>query len=134
MPAPDRDPPPPSYPPHELGGWGEDVAARHLEAEGWSIVERNVRWGRREIDLVVRRPGVLAFVEVKTRSGPGFGAPQESVTRKKRREIEAVARYFLARCRLRNVDVRFDVIAIVTDGHRAVLNLEHIEDAWRPGW
>lgn len=129
-----REPPADPYPPHDLGAWGEHVAARHLESQGWRIVERNVRWGRREIDLVVRRADVLAFVEVKTRSGPGFGAPQESVTWKKRREIEAVARYLLARIRVRDVDIRFDVIAIVTDEHRTLVDLEHLEDAWRPGW
>ncbi len=97
------------------------------------MLDRNVRWGRREIDLVIRRDGLLAFVEVKTRSGPGFGPPQEAVTWKKRREIEAVARYYLARMRARDLDVRFDVVAIVTDASGHVVELDHVEDAWRPG-
>ena len=40
----------------------ETLAARHLEEEGWTIVERNVRWRRKEVDLVVRRGSVVAFV------------------------------------------------------------------------
>lgn len=125
---------PPRRPtPHRLGERGERIAAAHLESTGWTVLDRNVRWGRREIDLVIRRDGLLAFVEVKTRSGPGFGPPHEAVTWKKRREIEAVARYYLARMRARDLDVRFDVVAIVTDASGHVVELDHVEDAWRPG-
>jgi putative endonuclease len=72
---------------------------------------------------------VIAFVEVKARAGDGYGAPEEAVTRLKRREIEIVAREYLFRHRLEDVDVRLDVIS-VTVGRNA--RLEHLEDAWRP--
>ncbi len=101
----------------------------YLAGRGWIIVERNYRFGRREVDLIVRRGNLIAFVEVKTRAGDGFGAPEEAVTRLKRREIETVAREYLARHRPGDVDVRFDVIAVsVGRGAR----IEHLEDAWRP--
>ncbi|MCH7992121.1 MAG: YraN family protein, partial [Gemmatimonadetes bacterium] len=58
-----------SYPPHELGAWGERLAGARLERRGWTILERNYRLGRREVDLIARKEGILAFVEVKTRSG-----------------------------------------------------------------
>lgn len=122
------------YPPHDLGARGEDIAARRLRDDGWSVVERNMRWGRREIDIVARRGITLAFVEVKTRRGVGYGSPEEAVTWKKRLEIEAVARYYLARSAEDDLDVRFDVIAIVTDERHRVISYRHIEDAWRPGW
>lgn len=125
---------PSAHPPHELGLWGEECAARHLARDGWEILARNVRWGRREVDLVARRDRTIAFVEVKTRAGRGYGAPQEAVTRLKRREIEAVARYYLALLGHPDVDVRFDVIAIVVDRWRRIVGFSHIEDAWRPGW
>jgi putative endonuclease len=92
----------------------------------------NYRFGRREVDLVVRRGCLVAFVEVKTRAGSGFGAPEDAVTRLKRREIEAVAREFLWRHRLDDIDVRFDVVAIVVGTGRGVIRIEHLEDAWRP--
>lgn len=122
------------HPPRDLGLWGEDLAARHLTREGWEILERNVRSGRREVDLVARRDHTIAFVEVKTRAGMGYGAPEEAVTRLKRREIEAVARFYLARLGHPDIAVRFDVVAIVVDGARRVVSFTHIEDAWRPGW
>ena len=120
-------------PPHHLGVLGEDAAATYLEDDGWTVLDRNVRWGRKEIDLVARRGRLLAFVEVKTRSGAGYGAPQEAVTWKKRREIESVARFYLARAGAADLDVRFDVVAVHTDREGRVVRLDHLEDAWRPG-
>src|SRR5688572_24277491 len=93
------------------------------------MAARNYRFGRREVDLVVRRGNLVAFVEVKTRAGAGYGAPEEAVTRLKRREIEIVAREYLHRHRLDDVDVRFDVVAVTVG--RGV-RIDHIEDAWRP--
>ncbi len=121
-------------PAHALGRWGEDRAARHLERRGWTVLARNYRFGRREVDLVIRKEGVVAFVEVKTRAGAGFGAPQEAITALKRREVESVAVQFLARHALEGVEVRFDAVAIVLDRDRGMLRIEHIPDAWRPGW
>lgn len=124
----------PSNPAHVLGRWGEGRAARFLQRRGWKVLARNYRFGRREVDLVVRRDDVVAFVEVKTRAGRGFGLPQEAITALKRREIEAVATHFLCRHRLEDVSVRFDAVAIQVDRELRVARLEHVEDAWRPGW
>ena len=124
--------PPRAHPPHALGRWGEDQAARVLEERGWRILARNYRFGRREVDLVARRGAVLAFVEVKTRAGRGFGEPEESVTALKRREVEAVARDFVRRHRIGSLEIRFDVVAIVVGPGRRVERLTHIPGAWRP--
>ena len=59
---------------------------RHLRGLGWTILARNVRVGRSELDIVARGPsdpGALVVVEVRSRSGPGFGAAEESVGRAK---------------------------------------------------
>ncbi|MGD8321320.1 MAG: YraN family protein [Gemmatimonadota bacterium] len=119
---------------HALGRWGEARAERFLRERGWTVLARNYRFGRREVDLVVRRRNLVAFVEVKTRAGSGFGAPQEAITALKRREIEAVATHFLARHAMEGVSVRFDAVAIVVQPDRRVVGIEHVEDAWRPGW
>jgi putative endonuclease len=121
---------------HALGRWGERSAARFLERRGWTVLARNYRFGRREVDLVVRRGDLIAFVEVKTRAGHGYGAPQESITALKRRDVEAVAAHFLARHGLQDLSVRFDAVAIVVEGRGAAseVAIEHLEDAWRPGW
>ena len=117
------------HPPHALGRAGERRAREYLVERGWTIEAANYRFGRREVDLVARRGNLIAFVEVKTRAGAGYGTPEEAVTRLKRREIELVAQEYLVRHRLEDVDVRFDVLAL-TVGPEA--RITHLEDAWRP--
>ncbi len=106
------------------------MAARHLADRGWAILHRNYRLGHREIDLVARRGEVVAFVEVKTRGGMGYGHPLEAITRKKRKEIQAVAAAWIKEFgRPRDV-YRFDAVAILLPaGGQPVI--EHVEDAWR---
>jgi putative endonuclease len=114
----------------DLGIRGEQLAARHLEETGWTVLHRNFRMGRKELDLVARRGEVVAFVEVKTRAGIGYGHPLEAITWKKRREIQQVAAAWVDRFG-READVyRFDAIAVEFDG-RAPARIEHVEDAWR---
>lgn len=111
---------------------GEAWARAYLEQAGWVILACNYRFGRREVDLVVRQGGLVAFVEVKTRSGTGYGSPEEAVTRLKRREIETVAREYLHRHGLHDSDVRFDVIAIIAGQGQRPIRIDHVQDAWRP--
>lgn len=126
MPGP-RNPRAPT--PHRLGQLGEALAAAHLERNGWTVVGRNVRLGHREIDLIVRRADIVAFVEVKTRTGHEFGHPLESITRRKRSEIERVARAWITRHGLPDDSYRFDAIAILW--HPDKPSIDHVEDAWR---
>ena len=121
------------HPPHRLGRRGERLAERHLVARGWRVLARNHRFGRREVDLVVERDRLIVFVEVKTRAGEGYGDPLEAVTLLKRREIEVVAERYLASHPGPWTGVRFDAVSIVAPPGGPV-RLEHVEDAWRPGW
>ena len=115
---------------HRLGGFGEELAARHLERAGWRVLARNFRFGHKEIDLIVRRSRTVAFVEVKTRARLRWGHPLYAIDPRKRAEIERVARVWAARHARKDDELRFDAIAIYrTD--EGVLHLEHVEDAWR---
>ncbi|HNM78657.1 MAG TPA: YraN family protein, partial [Tepidiformaceae bacterium] len=59
----------------DLGDFGERIAAHRLEFEGMTVIERNARVGRIEIDLVMRDRDEVVFVEVRTRRGaPGLAA------------------------------------------------------------
>ncbi len=115
---------------HELGRRGEALAAELLEAAGWRILARNFRYRRKEIDLIARRGAVVAFVEVKARAGPAFGHPLEAVTPAKRREIETVARAWVARFGKPADTYRFDTVAVLCEEGRPP-RLLHVEDAWR---
>jgi putative endonuclease len=115
---------------HDFGNLCERLAADHLMREGWRIVERNYRFGHREIDLIARQGNVVAFVEVKGRRGPEYGHPLEAITHRKRREIERVARHWIARCGQAGVTYRFDAVAVLIGDH-GQLRVEHEPDAWR---
>jgi len=117
---------------HELGRRFEEAAARHLEASGWVVLARNVRFHRKELDLVIRRGEVVAFVEVKGRRGTGYGHPLEAITRHKRSEIEAAARWWIQRFGEPGFRYRFDAVSVEgrADGG---LVITHLEDAWRLG-
>lgn len=118
---------------HELGRRGEGLAARYLSERGWRILARNYRAGPKEVDLVVRRGPVLAFVEVKTRRGRAFGHPLDAITWKKRAEVTAGARRWMRENPAPPGTVRrFDAVAVsLCTGGR--VEIEHVEDAWRPG-
>ena|SRR5581483_2747863 len=107
---------------------GEEQAIRYLLSRGWMLVAHRFRVARIEIDLIVRRGQLVAFVEVKTRRGAAFGSPFEAVTGAKRREIVKAARAWADRYGQPSDIYRFDCIGIV-DG-----KLDHLEDAFRPGW
>lgn len=66
-----------------------------MEKAGWNIVARNYGTSGGELDIVAFRKGVLAFVEVKTRSNSSFGTPAEAVDEKKKARIKNAAAGFV---------------------------------------
>lgn len=113
----------------ELARNGEDIAARYLAQRGWRILGRNVRCGRvGEIDIVAKRGGILAFVEVKTRTSARFGTPGEAVTWRKQARIRALARHYLMMTRPRAAAIRFDVVEVRSVG--AAPTVTHLEGAF----
>jgi putative endonuclease len=93
------------------------------------VEARNYRHGRKEIDLVVRRGDLVAFVEVKSRRSGSCGHPLEAITARKRAEIEEVAAAWIAAFGEPRDSYRFDAVAVRLDG--ASPDLDHVEDAWR---
>jgi putative endonuclease len=78
-----------------LGDSGERVAALFLEQRGYKILARNFRSRLGEMDLIAEDADGLAFVEVRARRGSAAGAPEESLTPRKRGRLIAVAQAFL---------------------------------------
>jgi putative endonuclease len=107
----------------------EALAERHLRERGWRVLDRNVRLVRKEIDLVVEKSGIVAFVEVKGRSGVTFGHPLEAITRKKRNSISVAARAWIERSDFRARCYRFDAVSVLVNPD-GVLEVEHVEGAW----
>lgn len=96
------------------------------------MVARRFPMGRHDLDIVARQGTLVAFVEVKWRSGPAFGAPEAAVGDRKRRVIERVAWSWILRHGAAGDIYRFDVMAL--SGPLPRCQIRHIEDAWRPGW
>ena len=112
-----------------LGRWGEDLAVQHLQGAGYEVLARNWRCREGEIDIVARAGAVLCFVEVKTRSGLGFGEPAEAVSPQKARRLRVLAGRWLAVHRQPGwSDLRFDVVSVLrtADGPRVT----HLEGAF----
>ena len=101
-----------------LGAMGEELAASALTAAGMRILDRNWRCRHGELDLVAVDGDTIVFVEVKTRSGLGFGSPAEAVTYAKQRRIRMLAQRWLADSDRHWPHVRFDVVAVLVDRRR----------------
>ncbi|MEO8503665.1 MAG: YraN family protein [Acidobacteriota bacterium] len=94
------------------GNTAEEQAVRWLEAEGYVLVERNVRTDAGEIDAIARDGDTLCFIEIKARAGDAYGPAIAAVTPAKQRRIARAASLYLMLRDLRDVPCRFDVLGM----------------------
>ncbi|WP_026356490.1 YraN family protein [Mycobacterium sp. 141] len=104
----------------EIGALGEQLAVEHLTTVGLRVLIRNWRCRYGELDVIVEDPvrRTVVFVEVKTRTGDGFGGLAEAVTAQKVRRIRRLAALWLAEQDIRWAEVRIDVIGVRIGRHR----------------
>lgn len=112
-----------------LGREAEAAAEGLLRRKGYRILERNVRVGRGELDIVARMGETLVFVEVKARRTNRYGGVAYAVTAQKKRQLIQLAARYLARRRLERQPCRFDVLLYDAEDS-AFPVLEHIENAF----
>ena len=112
---------------NELGKLGEEMAVEFLERAGYEILERNWVFQKAEIDIIAKKAGIVAIVEVKTRSSIEFGLPQEFVKPKKIQLLVKAVNEYITINDL-DVEVRFDIIAIHKTSNEFVI--EHLESAF----
>lgn len=116
----------------QLGDEAESRVCELLESKGYRIIDRNAAYRFGEIDVIAEHQGVVCFVEVRMRATGGFGSPAATVSFAKQRKVVRAAMLYLQRERvLGKVAVRFDVVAVVGRGAKAVL--EHIPNAFDAG-
>lgn len=113
-----------------LGTRGERLAERWLLTRGYLILERNCRTRYSELDLVAVDGRTLVFVEVKTRSGLTHGSPVEAVDDEKQLRLSRAAVAYLRKHQLKQVAVRFDVIAIDFAAGPAQPRVQHYRAAF----
>ena len=115
----------------DAGVWGEKTAARYLRRNGYRILGRRVRVGRRdEIDIIARHRKTLVFVEVKTRRSEFFGRPADAVDAHKRRVLSRAAVRYVGRLKNPRVFFRFDVIEVIGRPGDRQPGINHIENAF----
>ena len=114
-----------------LGTRGEEAARAYLKSRGYQILSTNFRrrWG--EIDIIAQDGDCLAFIEVRTRSNYvyAYGAPQESISQRKRVRLVATAETYLQNSANTPADWRIDLIAVRVDKKGAIGPVEHIKNA-----
>ncbi|AXT61487.1 YraN family protein [Aquimarina sp. AD10] len=110
-----------------LGKKGEQMAADFLVNHGYTILEKNYRYLKSEIDIIAQKGTIVVAVEVKTRSTPEFGNPQDFVKPKQMQSLVKTIDYYVIENDL-DVEVRFDIIAIIKNASGT--KIEHLEDAF----
>jgi len=108
-----------------LGGAGEQLAAEWLQKRGYTILKRNFRWGKTEIDIVAIKAEWLHIIEVKTSSTDKWGTPEIRVNQKKMRVLQRAACYLLHLTGRQWV--QYDIVAITWKTGQVPL-IELIED------
>ncbi|WP_328326259.1 YraN family protein [Kribbella sp. NBC_00382] len=108
-----------------VGKYGEDLAARYLVENGFTILERNWRCGQGEIDIVAREHRTLVVCEVKTRRGLGYGSPLESITYRKLSKLRQLVGHWLREHDVRPGEVRIDVVAVLLP-YRGAPSVDHV--------
>ncbi|MBD8488387.1 YraN family protein [Echinicola sp. CAU 1574] len=113
---------------NELGREAEQLAAEYLSAKGYQLKESNFRYKHAEIDLIMEFKGLLVFVEVKFRSGTGFGYAEEFVDYRKRQLIIRAADHYIHKVDWHK-DIRFDIVGVYKD-KSGVIRFKQFEDAF----
>lgn len=112
---------------NDIGTKGEDAAASFLEQNGHTILVRNYRHAKAEVDIISKDKNAIVFTEVKTRASESFGYPEESVNKKKRSLLKQAAEEYMYQHKL-DADIRFDIISIIHTG--TDFKVQHFKDAF----
>jgi len=115
---------------NDLGRQGEQLAKQHLEAAGYEIMDENWCHGKAEVDIIAYHNKTIIFVEVKARSGVGFGQPEDFVDKRKQKLLAKAADEYIYMMNHQG-EARFDIISILFNKNGG-FTLKHFEDAFWP--
>lgn len=114
-----------------VGRIGEAIAVRLLQAQGCTILARNFRSKRYEIDIVARDGGILCFIEVKTRTRLR-NVPPPPLQRQQKIRIVRAAQHYLQMLDHPRIPCRFDLIDITLYPYPfpVLRKIKHYRDYW----
>lgn len=111
----------------EKGNTGEKIALKYLKKQGYKLVAKNFTALQCEIDIIVKKKDILAFVEVKSRThDEDYGGGKEAVNYQKQYNIKKAAQMFLKKNNLWDMNIRFDIIEVELNTG----NVNHLEAAF----
>lgn len=113
----------------QVGKLGEKEARKFLKKRGYHIRETGFRCRHGEIDIVAQQKDFLVFVEVRTKSTPDFGTPEESITQAKKEKLIASALTYTNTHQNLPSLWRIDVVAVELDEKGKAKRIELIENA-----
>lgn len=111
------------------GAWGEQAAADFLVQKGYTILARNYRTRRGEIDIIAVCEKYLVFVEVKTRRSGRFCTAREAVDERKQRRLILTAEQWM-QAHPTALQPRMDVIEVYGFENEPVYEIHHLENAF----
>ena len=109
----------------KLGNKGEKLAADFLKNAGMEILNKNFRYGHKEIDIIAKDEDTIVFVEVRARKSAKFGSAEESVTSRKQKLLIEAANFFISKNQLDCEGFRFDVVAIDMKAGSKILHIKN---------
>ncbi|HEU4962399.1 MAG TPA: YraN family protein [Bacilli bacterium] len=113
------------------GNRGEEIAATYLEQQGVQIIARNWRKASGELDIIAADGSTLVFVEVRTRSSRAYGNGEDSVDRRKQRQVRKMAALYLGEVGSSLRCYRFDVIIVdLTGPDKSFRDIRHYQNAF----
>ena len=117
----------------QTGDRGEFAALEYLTGQGWRLMDKNYHSRYGEIDIIVTKDNVIAFVEVKTRDAGSLSSPAEAVDKSKQKKLMNTANVYLSEnpC---DLEPRFDVVEIISGGPEQRPEINHIPDAFPAEW
>lgn len=115
---------------HNLKGVkGEELAARFLKENGYTVLETNWRFKNLEADIIAVADGVMVVAEVKTRNSNFFGEPETFVNKQKQANLRKAANGYIQQKQL-DLEVRFDIISVILAKNEEQVKINHIPDAF----
>lgn len=112
---------------NDRGREGEQLAVDYLKTKGYTVIQRNYRYLKAEIDIIAIKDKIVAIIEVKSRSSSHMGNIADSVTKKKIKLLVLAANQYVTEQKI-DLEVRFDIITIRNTGDSSLI--EHLEDAF----
>jgi putative endonuclease len=111
-----------------VGLVGEELALKFLRKKGFKLVEKNFSTRFGEIDLIIRKAGLLVFVEVKTVLVDSAGRPEWRINKKKIDQVQKMAQVYLVTQRPEYTDLRIDVVCVRINDDGQVENINYYQN------